>query len=83
MTNFNSDSGFSQVLASLSEIRSTQLTQAEDLGYIKASVEGLAGPQGRVTNLERTNTRQWWLIIAITPALLTLHGIARKLGVNV
>lgn len=81
MTNFNSD--LPAVLQLLSEIRTTQLDQAKDLGRIGADITALAGPTGRVTQLERTNIRQWWLTAAVGPVLLAAHGIARKLGVNV
>lgn len=82
MTNSN-DNGLHAVLALLSEIRTTQLDQAKDIGAMGSDIASLAGPTGRVTSLESSNTRQWWLISAITPALLIAHSFARKFGVDV
>lgn len=56
---------------------------AEDIGYIKAMLEGLAGPTGRITKLEEAQTRQWWLMVGIGPALAIFHQALRKFGVNV
>lgn len=65
------------------DIRTTQLNQAATMGKIEANVESLCGPQGRVTALETSRTRQWWVTVAIAPALSGLFAIARKFGVTI
>lgn len=54
-----------------------------ELSRTTTLVEGLAGPEGRIKKLEVDNTRQWWLAVAIAPALALAHGVARKLGVQI
>lgn len=78
----NSDNGIHLVMAALGEIRKTQLDQAEANGRIEANIAALAGPEGRVTKLEKAGDRQWWLH-SISPALLAIYAIARKLGVAI
>jgi hypothetical protein len=68
------------VYSLLSDIRTTQLTQAEANGRMEAKLDALAGPEGRVTKLEKAAVRQWWISIAIAPALAGLHQLLRKLG---
>lgn len=79
----NSDNGIHLVMAALDTIRKTQLDQAEANGRIEANIAALAGPEGRITKvekkLEKNSDRQWWLH-AISPALLAVYAIARRLG---
>lgn len=37
----------------------------------------------RVGALEGAARRQWWVTVGVAPALALLHGIARKMGVDV
>ena len=53
---------------------------AEDIGYIKGMLEGLAGPEGRITKLEKTNSRQWWFH-SVQVLLITGLTSLRKYGV--
>lgn len=82
MDHKNSDNGLHLVLAALETIRDAQVVQAGDIGFIKGSMEALSGPTGRITKLENTNTRQWWMH-ALSPLLVIAYGIARKFGVAV
>lgn len=52
------------------------------LARIEEKVEGLAGPAGRVTALEKSQNRQWWFTVAIGPLLALLHAFARKSGID-
>lgn len=72
-----------RLLAVLSEIRNTQVTQAGQLGRIEGQIEGLAGPDGRIKALETTNNRQWWLHAAVLPAMVILRSAALKYGVRI
>lgn len=65
------------------ERRAGNTQMAEDIGYIKGMLEGLCGPEGRVTKIEQAQTRHWWLTVAIGPALALAHQFLRKVGVNV
>ena len=56
---------------------------AQDVAFTRATVESLAGPEGRVTRLERDQDRQWWFTAAVVQVLALAHGVARKFGVNV
>ncbi len=67
----------------MQERRERNEQMAEDIGYIKAMLEGLCGPQGRVTTLEKHQDRQWWITVLIAPVLAIAHAVARKFGVNV
>lgn len=67
----------------LRDIRDTQLTQAESLGKMAANIDALAGENGRVTRMEKQQTRQWWVSAAIAPALAIAHAVLRKMGVIV
>lgn len=71
------------IFSLLSDIRDTQLQQAETQGKMAERIEALAGEHGRVTALEKQQSRNFWVSVAIAPALALAHGIARKLGVNV
>jgi hypothetical protein len=55
-----------------------------ELGEIKALCATNAAKQEesehRIDSIEKTNSRQYWLH-AISPAVLALAGIARKLGI--
>ena len=66
------------------ERREYNIQMAEDIGSIKAMLEGLAGPQGRVTKIEddmsRAETRQWIHTAIIVPVVSAAHVIAHKLG---
>ncbi len=37
----------------------------------------------RVKKLEDAARLNWWMTYVITPVLLLLHGVARKLGANI
>jgi len=65
------------------ERREHNYQMAQDIGYIKGMLEGLCGPEGRVTKIEAAQARHWWLTVAIGPALAILHQVLRKVGVNV
>jgi hypothetical protein len=65
----------------LLQILEHQQDNAKLLGEVKSSIEGLSGPQGRVTALEHGQTRNFWLTMAITPLIGILHAITRKLGI--
>lgn len=53
---------------------------AQDIGYMKGLLEGLAGPDGRVTKLEESRDREWWMTYVITPALILLAKFGIKVG---
>ena len=76
MTNSN------EIFELLSEIRTTQIEQARQLGRIDGQLEALGGPQGRINSLEATNNRQWWLHAAVLPIMFSIHGFAHKIGLN-
>lgn len=59
------------------------IEMAQSLGRIEGKLDSLCGPEGRVTRLEKAQTRQWWFTMAVAPALALLHGAARKLGVQI
>ena len=65
------------------ERREFNLEMAQTLGRIEGKLDGLTGPEGRVTKIEQAQTRHWWFTVAIAPVLALLHGIARKAGYNV
>jgi hypothetical protein len=54
-----------------------------EVSATKTMVEGLAGPEGRIKNLERDQNRQWWVTAAVAPTLALMHATARKFGINV
>lgn len=86
MSSGNSDNGIHLVLAALTEIRGTQIEQAEKMGEMRADIKSLSGEEGRVTKIERAQNRQWWVtsITAILAPLIALAGAyAKKLGINV
>lgn len=65
------------------ERRLFNLEMAQAIGRIEGKLDGLCGSDGRVTKLEQAQTRQWWLAVAIAPALAVLHAFARKAGVDI
>ena len=65
------------------ERRALNLQMAEDIGYIKGKLDSLCGPEGRVTQIEKSQTRQWWFSAVVAPFLVIAHAVARKLGVTV
>jgi hypothetical protein len=56
---------------------------ASDIGYMKGLLEGLAGPEGRVTKLEKQHERQWWVTYVVTPCLILASHVAQKFGVKI
>ena len=64
----------------LLQMQEQQTKNAETLGQIQATLEGLAGQDGRITKLERNASRQWWLTMAVTPFMTVLYAIAKKIG---
>ena len=66
------------------ERREYNLQMASDIGSIKAMIEGLAGPTGRVTALEEAQKsaeiRGWVQTAIIIPLVGALHIGAKKLG---
>ncbi len=76
------DTNHTELFAILREIRDRQVDNAVSLGKVETHVENLAGPQGRVTALESSQSRQWWVTVAIVPVLTAIHALVRKLGVN-
>ena len=66
------------------ERRQYNMQMAEDIGAIKAMIEGLSGPTGRVTKIEeaqdRAETRQWVHTAIILPVVSAAHVIVHKLG---
>ena len=54
-----------------------------DVAATLAKVDSLGGPEGRLTKLEDSQTYQWWFTAAIAPVLTVVHGVARKLGVQI
>ena len=96
MTNFNRrrddllqpsqrelDRNHTELFVLLREIRDGQTDLAVKVGKVEAHVEGLSGPYGRVTALETTNTRQWWMHATITPLTAILYASLRKFGVHI
>ena len=67
------------------ERREYNLQMASDIGSIKAMIEGLAGPTGRVTKIEeaqeQAEKRQWLHSVVVIPLVGAAHLIARKLGI--
>jgi hypothetical protein len=56
---------------------------ASDIGYMKGLLEGLAGPEGRVTKLEKSAERQWWVSYVATPIVIVLSHTAKAFGVKI
>ena len=53
---------------------------SRSLGRIEGKLDA---QNGRIKKLEDDATRQWWVSIAIAPALALMHSVARKLGIDV
>ena len=66
------------------ERRQYNFQMAEDIGAIKAMIEGLSGPTGRVTKIEegldRAETRTWIHTAVVLPLVGAAHVIVHKLG---
>lgn len=56
---------------------------AQSLGRIEQKIDDLSGTEGRVTRLEKAQERHWWFTVAIAPVLAVLHGVARKMGIDI
>lgn len=63
----------------LRDIRTTQLEQAEKHGKMRGDIDAV---DARISSVEKSNTRHWWVTVAIAPLLGLIHGIARKMGVQ-
>jgi hypothetical protein len=67
------------------ERREYNLVMAQDIGEIKAMLAGLAGPQGRVTALEKaqetSDTRFWIQTAVLIPLFGTMHAVLKKIGI--
>lgn len=59
------------------------IEMAQALGRIEGKLDGLCGEEGRITKLEKSQTRQWWFSVAVAPFLAIAQHIARKFGVTV
>lgn len=55
----------------------------KDVSSTRAMVEALGGENGRVTNLEKDQNRNFWVTVAIVPALTAVHATLRKFGINI
>lgn len=64
------------------ERREYNLEMAHTLGRIEGKLDSLCGPEGRVTKLEHSQEKQWWVSFVITPIVIALGHIARALGVK-
>jgi hypothetical protein len=66
------------------EIMQTLLSIAGDVAATKTAVEGLAGPNGRVTALEAQmktqNFRNWIKTGIVVPIVTGLHLVAKHFG---
>lgn len=45
--------------------------------------EALKSDRERISKIEQSLERQWWMTYVITPMLLVAHGVARKFGVQI
>lgn len=55
----------------------------KDVSATKTMVDALGGENGRVTNLEKDQNRNFWVTVAIVPALTAVHATLRKFGINI
>lgn len=67
----------------MQERRAHNEQMASDIGYIRGVVESLAGPEGRITKLEKAAERQWWVTYVVTPAIIAVGHAARAFGVKI
>ena len=67
----------------LNKINEHNTDAVQRLARIEEKLEALTGPEGRVTRLERSNVRQWWISVGVAPVVAVLHAVARKFGANV
>jgi hypothetical protein len=65
------------------ERREFNTEMATAITRIEGKLDSLCGPEGRVTKLEKAQTRQWWFTVVVSPFLAIAYAIARKLGVTV
>ncbi len=60
---------------------------ASDVASTKATVEGLAGPAGRVTKLEKSmesaSNRQWLHSTVILPLTFAIHALLKHFNVQI
>ena len=59
------------------------LTVANSLGRIEQKIDTLVGPEGRVANLEKDHTRNWWFTICIAPVLTALHATLKHFHIDI
>ena len=79
-----------QVYTMLRDIRQTQIEEiqvaAEYRGQVTEKLNGLCGPEGRVTKLEKYNERQEWKSYgkhALTAVLaVAMHKVTKLIGWN-
>ena len=67
----------------LLQILEHQQDNARTLGEVKSDIASLTGPQGRVTTLEHSATRNWWMSYVVTPCLMIAHAVARSMGARI
>lgn len=67
----------------LLQILEHQELNARTLGNIEGNVAALAGPVGRVTQLENASTRNLWVTYVVTPILFIATATARHFGVKI
>ena len=66
----------------LCQLLEGQAQNAEVLGKMAGQLESLAGPEGRVTKLERAKATQFWVNIIVVPMIAFMHAIARRFGLE-
>lgn len=63
------------------ERREFNYEMAQTIGRIEAKLDGLCGPEGRVTKIEKSQERQWWYSVAILPITGFMHALAKRWGI--
>lgn len=76
-------SNITKVTTMSEERRAFNTDMALAIGRIEGKLEVLCGPEGRITKIEKSQTRQWWFSMAVAPFLAIAQAVARKLGVIV